>query len=273
MHETHFIYPINADVPKDAPRPDWGLLPPDDWAGFGAGRRYILHEDWFHCDTGNRPEGPYLPWRRDEIERFAAAAHAQGGQVALYVSPYHRAKRVTAEGMVQTCLDLLSMGVDGWYFDYLMPDREASKQLIAAIRDAAGPDALMIGHVSHVTPEFTYPIWPEIEEILTTVADGERVPWDAGWCDRMRQHRRGWICHAGPLVSVESNQKAFKQAGRTGSPIPTEPLSDENLAVLVAGLGGVIPGWVYAIPEGKGYRWATGESERVQAWRRAMKGD
>lgn len=36
-------------------------------------------------------------------------------------------------------------------------------------------------------------------------------------------------------------------------------------AVLVAGLGGVVPGWVYAIPEESGYRWATGESRRVQA--------
>ncbi|HEV59287.1 MAG TPA: hypothetical protein ENN87_17595, partial [Phycisphaerales bacterium] len=65
MNETYFAYPINADVPKGAPRPDWGLLPPDDWVGFGPDRRFVLHEDWFHCDTGNRPEGPYLPWRRD----------------------------------------------------------------------------------------------------------------------------------------------------------------------------------------------------------------
>jgi len=75
--DISYLYPVcEAAAPKASPD-DYGRLPSDgnvqqEFAEHPS-NVIVLHEQTYNPVRPNRPEGPYFPWRRGELERFASA--------------------------------------------------------------------------------------------------------------------------------------------------------------------------------------------------------
>ncbi|MDD5502857.1 MAG: hypothetical protein PHH26_05275 [Candidatus Thermoplasmatota archaeon] len=264
-----FLYPVSRVVCPDAPATDLGLLPDAAWLAAHPWEVIVLHEQvWWPGEPYRKtPGGPYLPWRRDEVERFATDCHEQACKLLVYASPFYWWKRTDEVVGARLVEDLLVTGADGWYLDYLLPDRVASRGLLAELRQR-NPDRMIIAHVSHIkNAGFDGEVWPEVEEFCDLVADGELVPFDESWFGRIKQHLKPWIWHAGPAANPETNLKAYTAAGRTDKPAWPHGMPDAVIGRLAAADGGIIPGWSAPSPKDGDYVWSGGTSPRYRAWK------
>jgi len=258
-----YMYPVcEAACPaKDgrpgAPASDYGRMPPDEWIASVLAplpiTDVVWHEQTHNPTRPNQPSGPYVPWRRDEFQRCLAAMHAAGKRVLVYTSPFYwlEVSKMDLGDYLAVASELMRLGIDGLYLDgLLMQDRSGSLELVRRLREKVGQKAVLFAHVSHrLIPAGQETVWPEVEQVLDLVADGEGITPKA-FLERVRRHIRPVVWHAGP----------FAEAGMT----------DEAIGKLAASpaLDLQICDWISPAYEGPGkpYRWTVGTWARRKAY-------
>lgn len=249
MFDVAYMYPVCEVGSPGAPVADYGVLAPDAWVRDVLAAEpidlIVLHEQTFRPAKPNRPAGPYFPWRRDELERFLAAIHTAGKKLALYTSPFYWVEHsgMSVGDYVTMCNELMRLGIDGLYLDgLLMQDRAGSLDLVARLREKLGPNAVLFAHVSHkLIPAGQETVWPEVEEYVDLVADGEGIE-PAVFLARAKQHVK-------PVVWISGS---FSQAG----------WSDEAIGVTTAVMGLHTYDWISATYTEGAYTWRIGSAKR-----------